>query len=222
MNIFTQIKERLTARQVAEGYGLKVNRNGMACCPFHEDHHPSMKIDTNYYCFSCGAKGDAVGYVAQMYGLPQYEAAKKVNEDFQLGIENGNPKEYRRNPEVVRKMKEREQILLIQTRFERWCNKSITALKACMHLIVQVHAVTIGKTPDEIFLCEDYAVIAHGEPRIHYWLDIFCLSKLEERKRMFMQNRGEVERIAKKVTTAGNRILERSRKSAGYGNEYCG
>ena len=51
MNIFQEVKERVTARQVAERYGLKVRRNGMACCPFHNDKHPSMKIDQNYYCF---------------------------------------------------------------------------------------------------------------------------------------------------------------------------
>lgn len=64
MNIFQEMKERVTARQVAERYGLKVSRNGMSCCPFHNDKHPSMKIDRNYYCFACGAKGDAVNYVA--------------------------------------------------------------------------------------------------------------------------------------------------------------
>ena len=52
MNIFQEMKERVTARQVAERYGLKVSRNGMACCPFHNDKNPSMKIDQNYYCFA--------------------------------------------------------------------------------------------------------------------------------------------------------------------------
>ena len=76
MNIFQEVKERVTARQVAERYGLKVRRNGMACCPFHNDKHPSMKIDQNYYCFACGAKGDAVNYVAVLFGLSQLEAVK--------------------------------------------------------------------------------------------------------------------------------------------------
>ena len=48
--------------------------------------HPSMKIDQNYYCFACGAKGDAVNYVAVLFGLSQFEAAKKINDDFSLGI----------------------------------------------------------------------------------------------------------------------------------------
>ena len=56
MNIFKEIKEYLTALQAAEQYGIKINRNKMACCPFHDDHHPSMKIDQNYYCFGLRSK----------------------------------------------------------------------------------------------------------------------------------------------------------------------
>lgn len=49
MNIFQEVKSYVTAKQAAEQYGIRVGRNQMACCPFHDDHHPSMKIDTNYY-----------------------------------------------------------------------------------------------------------------------------------------------------------------------------
>lgn len=90
MNIFQEVKERVTAKQVAERYGLKVERNGMACCPFHNDKHPSMKIDQNYYCFACGAKGDAVNYVAVLFGLSQFEAAKKI---FLWEFQSSNRKE---------------------------------------------------------------------------------------------------------------------------------
>ena len=60
MNLFQEIKAYVTALQAAEQYGIKINRNKMACCPFHDDHHPSMKIGQNYYCFACGAKGDVI------------------------------------------------------------------------------------------------------------------------------------------------------------------
>ncbi len=55
MNVFEVVKENVTARQAAEAYGLKVGRTGMACCPFHSDKSPSMKLDERYYCFGCGA-----------------------------------------------------------------------------------------------------------------------------------------------------------------------
>lgn len=44
MNIFSEVKEQLTTRQVAESYGLRIRKNGVACCPFHDDRHPSMKV----------------------------------------------------------------------------------------------------------------------------------------------------------------------------------
>ena len=34
LNIFQVVKENVTARQAAEQYGLKVNKNGMVCRPF--------------------------------------------------------------------------------------------------------------------------------------------------------------------------------------------
>ena len=57
MSIFQSVKVSVTARQAAEQYGVKVNRNGMVCCPFHKDRHPSMKVEKGFYCFACGAKG---------------------------------------------------------------------------------------------------------------------------------------------------------------------
>ena len=51
MDVFRVVKDNVTARQVAEYYGMKIGRNGMVCCPFHDDKHPSMKLDKRYYCF---------------------------------------------------------------------------------------------------------------------------------------------------------------------------
>ena len=78
----------------------------MACCPFHNDKHPSMKIDQNYYCFACGAKGDAINYVAVLFGLSQFEAAKKINEDFSLDIPIGQSETRRNENRKLRIMKD--------------------------------------------------------------------------------------------------------------------
>ena len=64
MTPFETVKSNVTARQVAELYGLKVSRRGMACCPFHNDKTPSMKVDRRFHCFGCGADGDAVDFVS--------------------------------------------------------------------------------------------------------------------------------------------------------------
>ena len=49
-NVFEAVKQSVTTRQAALVYGISVGRNGMACCPFHDDRHPSMKVE----CSICG------------------------------------------------------------------------------------------------------------------------------------------------------------------------
>ena len=132
MNIFQEMKERVTARQVAERYGLKVSRNGMTRCPFHNDKHPSMKIDQNYYCFACGAKGDAVNYVAVLFGLSQFEAAKKINDDFSLGISIENTGIRRKQNSGVREKEKiptkEERIQFVQKKIGVWVKDDVNVL----------------------------------------------------------------------------------------------
>ena len=132
MNIFQEMKERVTARQVAERYGLKVSRNGMTRCPFHNDKHPSMKIDQNYYCFACGAKGDAVNYVAVLFGFSQFEAAKKINDDFSLGISIENTGIRRKQNSGVREKEKiptkEERIQFVQKKIGGWVKDAVNVL----------------------------------------------------------------------------------------------
>ena len=83
--LFQTVKAAVTARQAAEIYGLKVGRNSLACCPFHHDKTPSMKVDDRYYCFGCGVTGDAVDLTAQLLRLSPKDAALRLAAD--LGIE---------------------------------------------------------------------------------------------------------------------------------------
>ena len=77
MNLFETTKVAVPIKQAAEHYGLKVNRNGMACCPFHNDRHPSMKLNEDYFfCFGCGAMGDVFDFVAKLFDLSSYGAAQ--------------------------------------------------------------------------------------------------------------------------------------------------
>ena len=85
MTIYETIKAAISVKQAAEHYGLKVNRNGMACCPFHNDRHPSLKLNEDYFfCFGCGATGDVIDFVARLFDLSSYEAAQKLAVDFGL------------------------------------------------------------------------------------------------------------------------------------------
>ena len=84
MSPFEAVKQNTSARQVAEYYGAKVNKNGMCKCPFHNDKTPSMKIDNRFYCFGCNETGDAVDYVSKLFGIGLREAAIKICEDLSL------------------------------------------------------------------------------------------------------------------------------------------
>ena len=85
MNIYECVKAAIPPAQSAEHYGLEVSRGGMACCPFHEDAHPSMKLYPNhYYCFGCHATGDVIDLTAKLLGLSNYEAAKRLAADFAI------------------------------------------------------------------------------------------------------------------------------------------
>ena len=72
-NVFETVKQSITVREAAERYGIEVNRSGMACCPFHDDKNPSMKLNEEYfYCFGCGATGDVIDLTARaLQPVPQ-------------------------------------------------------------------------------------------------------------------------------------------------------
>lgn len=46
----------------------KAGKNHSACCPFHSEKTPSFTVSSDkqfYYCFGCGAKGNAIGFVME-------------------------------------------------------------------------------------------------------------------------------------------------------------
>ena len=123
-SLFTQIKSRITARQAAERYGVSVNRSGMACCIFHDDRHPSMKVDERFYCFACHAAGDVIDFTAKLFGLSLYEAAKKLAADF--GLRPLPPAQSASLPKISPVLSERKETmdaLRVLTDYERLLKK---------------------------------------------------------------------------------------------------
>jgi DNA primase len=44
----------------------KAGKNYTACCPFHKEKTPSFSVSPDkqfYYCFGCGAGGNALGFI---------------------------------------------------------------------------------------------------------------------------------------------------------------
>ena len=92
MSIFEAVKQSVTTRQAAERYGIRVERNGMCRCPFHNDSTPSMKLDRRYYCFGCGTTGDVIDFVSRLRGIGSKEAAILLAQDFAIPYEDGTGK----------------------------------------------------------------------------------------------------------------------------------
>lgn len=85
MNCFEEIRNRLEIRTVAERYGIEIKRNNICLCPFHDDHHPSAHIYPNaFHCFTCNVHYDILGFVMALFDLSTLDAARKLNDDFQL------------------------------------------------------------------------------------------------------------------------------------------
>lgn len=81
MGLFEEVKHRVSVPEAAARYGLEVRKNGMALCPFHQEHHPSMKLyEDHFYCFGCGCSGDVITLTAKLLGVGNYEAALRLKE----------------------------------------------------------------------------------------------------------------------------------------------
>lgn len=114
MDIFTTVKAAVTLRQAAEHYGLQVSRNGMTCCPFHNDRHPSLYVsDDRYHCFACGEHGDVIDLTAKLFDLRLYDAARKLALDFHLAPDKPLPEAIRRKMKhktKAQQLRENEQL----------------------------------------------------------------------------------------------------------------
>ncbi len=107
---------------------MQVNRNGMACCPFHHDKTPSMKLDRRYHCFGCGADGDVIDFAAALYGLGKKEAAVQLAQDFGLSYEDWKPPGKAKKPKPRQKSPEEQ--------FQEAKNRCFRILADYFHLLM--------------------------------------------------------------------------------------
>lgn len=65
MSAYDEILSSSNIVNILEYYGLKVNRN-KCTCPFHNDTHPSMMVNTSKgiaKCFACGSGGNTISFI---------------------------------------------------------------------------------------------------------------------------------------------------------------
>jgi DNA primase len=73
----------------------KAGKNYSACCPFHEERTPSFSVNPErqfYYCFGCGAGGNALGFVMEYERLDFREAVEGLAKSVGLEIPQDDPR----------------------------------------------------------------------------------------------------------------------------------
>lgn len=209
-NIFREIRSKVSAREAAEYYGLKVGRNGMACCPFHPDRHPSLKLDGRFHCFGCGADGDVIDYVSRLTGLTLYESALKLCHDFGIMVSQTSSVSSRKARSGVRRCPagKRQEKTRIQEKFRRWRDWAIDVLKEYtgnMELWKEQYAPTDPYAEWNPLFVE----ALQNFDRVSYYLDVLCLEREEDQIAFFIDMREEVRRIDKRNKEPGEQYGNR-------------
>ena len=198
-SVFEVVKQSVTAREAAELYGIAVGRGGMACCPFHDDRHPSMKVDTRFHCFGCGADGDVIDFTARLYDLSPKGAAEKLAQDFGLSYDSKAPirRSYVRQKTEAQVRKEKRE--------HGW-----RVLTDYYHLLRKWEADYSPKTPDEDPHPRFLEAIQKKD-YMGYLLDTFLDSSTEEQDQWIAEHTAEISAIEGRVNIMADKPTNRER-----------
>ncbi|ETP71229.1 DNA primase [Lachnospiraceae bacterium JC7] len=216
MNLFEKVKALISARTVISDYGVKISKNEMACCPFHNDKHPSMKVtDDHYHCFGCGSHGDVISFVARLKGLSNYDAACEIIREYSLPIETEHSIKDKERKKFLKNKSQESYVTSVKKQFYGWVNEKVHELRDCEELIAETKEYILRTDPGVALNSNRFAYMLQKESTIGYWLHILCMGDDADKRSLFLEEREEVNRIAANIKRAGNEILGSSRKCVG-------
>ena len=199
-NVFETVKQSITIREAAERYGIEVGRNSMACCPFHDDKNPSMKLNKDYfYCFGCGATGDVIGLTARLYNLSPKEAAEKLAQDFGLIYDSQAPP--RRN--YVRQKTEAQ-------KFKESRDHAFRILADYFHLLRKWETNYTPKTPVES-MHPRFLEAVQQKDYTGYLLDSFLEDSPEEQNLWIAEHQSTIANLERRVNIMADKPTNRER-----------
>ena len=200
-NVFEAVKQSVSTREAAEFYGIKVSRTGMACCPFHDDKNPSMKLNEEYfYCFGCGATGDVIDFTAKLFDLSPKEAAEKLAQDFGLIYDSQAPprRRYVRQKTEAQKFREDRQ-------------RCYRVLSDYYYLLKKWEADNSPRTLEE----EPHPRFVEAIQKktyVEYLLDLFLYESEEEQKAWIAEHTAEITHLERRLKImAENKPTNRER-----------
>ena len=199
-NVFEAVKQSVSTRDAAAFYGIEVKRNGMACCPFHDDKNPSMKVDQRFHCFGCGADGDVIDFTAKLFDLSPKEAAEKLAQDFGLIYDSQAPprRRYVRQKTEAQKFREDRQ-------------RCYRVLSDYYYLLKKWEADRSPRTPEE----EPHPRFVEAIQKktyVEYLLDLFLYESEEEQKAWIAEHTAEITHLERRLKImAENKPTNRER-----------
>ena len=199
-NVFEAVKQSVSTREAAEFYGIKVSRTGMACCPFHDDKNPSMKVGQRFHCFGCGEDGDVIDFTAKLFDLSPKEAAEKLAQDFGLIYDSQAPprRRYVRQKNEAQKFREDRQ-------------RCYRVLSDYYYLLKKWEADRSPRTPEE----EPHPRFVEAIQKkayVEYLLDLFLYESEEEQKAWIAEHTAEITHLERRLKImAENKPTNRER-----------
>jgi hypothetical protein len=199
-NVFEAVKQSVSTRDAAAFYGIEVKRNGMACCPFHDDKNPSMKVDQRFHCFGCGEDGDVIDFTAKLFDLSPKEAAEKLAQDFGLIYDSQAPprRRYVRQKTEAQKFREDRQ-------------QCYRVLSDYYYLLKKWEADHSPRTPEEK-PHPRFVEAIHKKIYVEYLLDLFLYESEEEQKAWIAEHTAEITHLERRLKImAENKPTNRER-----------
>ena len=145
----------------------------MACCPFHNDRHPSLKLNEEYFfCFGCGTTGNVIDFVVKLFDWGIFQAAQRLAADFGISTEPGQAAPVANKPKrpYIRQFREDEMLCFY-------------VLTDYLHLLEDWKVRYAPKTPDDD-LDDRFVEACQMLDRIEYLTDILTVADSEERVAM--------------------------------------
>ncbi|MCD8260691.1 MAG: CHC2 zinc finger domain-containing protein, partial [Bacteroides sp.] len=116
---------------------------GTGLCPFHDDKHPSLTVDTRkqrFICYACVAKGDVIEFIKRIEGCDFKEALEK--------LEGGRLRPMATSPERVLSRPAPAPIVISD--HNRFLKLLMPYVPPCRELIPVYHRFEVGLSPHRI------------------------------------------------------------------------
>ena len=181
---YAHIKQSITTRQAAESFGIPVNSHGMAVCPFHDDHNPSMKVDENFYCFGCGATGDVITFTSRLFGISPASAARKLAMDF--GISLDETSEY---PTLPKSQAQKD--------FENWCYFASETLRHYNQLLFEWKFLAPGVPGEDFHFL--FVEALQNSARVKHLICTLDFGSAKEKCEIYLTCREEVKKYHERI-----------------------